>query len=130
MKRTIGNSMTAHPHTIGADETLEKAKKVMYSLGIRHLPVLEGGKLIGIVSDRDIKLAYAVDILSAAKCTVGDSCTTDVFSADSHEDLKSVTATMAEKGIGCCVITENGKVAGIFTTVDACKVLTELLSAS
>ena len=124
--KTVGAHMTPHPYTIGSDQTLEHAKHTMYSKGIRHLPVLEAGKLAGILSDRDIKLAYAVDGAIAKECKVIDACATETYSAETTESLKTVAATMAKRGIGCCLVTEHGTITGIFTSIDACKLLSEL----
>jgi acetoin utilization protein AcuB len=49
--------MTTSPHSIGADQTLEVAQIKMMELRIRHLPVVRGSKVEGILSDRDIKFA-------------------------------------------------------------------------
>ena len=127
MNKPISSYMTKAVHTIGADQTLEHAKKMMYTYGIRHLPVLDSGKLVGILSDRDIKLAYAIDGASAAKSTTGDSCTSESYSVPGTQDLKSVATTMAARTIGCCVITDNDAVIGIFTATDACRILGEVL---
>jgi acetoin utilization protein AcuB len=53
---TIQKYMTPMPHTIGSDQSLQKAHELMREFKIRHLPVLKGGKLVGILTDRDIAL--------------------------------------------------------------------------
>ena len=53
---TIDKYMTAVPHTIGAEQTLAKAEKMMNDYKIRHLPVLKGGQLVGILSEGDVRL--------------------------------------------------------------------------
>lgn len=58
---TIGEVMHASPHTIGMGQPADVAKKFMTTHGIRHYPVLDGGRCVGILSDRDIKLAFAVE---------------------------------------------------------------------
>jgi len=54
MKTTIQKYMTRALHTIGQEQTLDVAHTVMRQHGIRHLPVLEGGKLVGLLSQRDL----------------------------------------------------------------------------
>ena len=125
--KSVGAHMTVHPYTIGSDQTLEQAKHLMYSKGIRHLPVLHGGRLSGILSDRDLKLAFAVDGAKAKECKVIDACSTETYSVDKTERLKIAAATMAERGIGCCLVTEHGSIVGIFTAIDACRMLSDLL---
>ena len=58
----IGDVMTKDPITIDVEQSVSDARSLMYSRGIRHLPVMEGSSLFGVVSDRDIKLAAAVEI--------------------------------------------------------------------
>jgi len=99
----------------------------MYENSIRHLPIVEGGKLIGVISDRDIKLAFAVDGDKAKTRLTGDSCTSDPYSADVSEHLRTVAFTMSQRTIGCCVVTERDQVVGILTATDACRVLSQLV---
>lgn len=117
--------MTKLPHTIGIDQTLESAKKMMYEFGIRHLPVLNAGKFEGIISDRDIKLAYAVD-KNCSMLKVGDLINGEAYSVAPNTELKEVAQFMAKNTLGSCLIVENQKVIGIFTTTDACRVLAQL----
>jgi CBS domain-containing protein len=51
---TVGTRMTAHPETIAPDETVERAAVLMLHGGFRHLPVVDGPTVIGIVSMRDL----------------------------------------------------------------------------
>ena len=89
-KHEIGAYMTPHVITIGGEQDLKQAKEVMHNQGFRHLPVLKGGQLIGVISDRDIKLAFAIDGEKAAGSKVFDACSGDVYSAQSTESIKNV----------------------------------------
>ena len=51
---SVAELMTAAPHTIGSHETLEAAHRVMRKHSLRHLPVLRGGRLVGVLSQRDL----------------------------------------------------------------------------
>jgi len=121
--------MTPFPYTVEAGQLIKEAKAVMYGKSIRHLPVVEHGKAIGILTDRDIKLAYAVlkDDLDEENLRVGEACVYEVYTADVEEPLDRVLGVMIEKHIGSTVVTKSGKVVGIFTATDACKKLAELL---
>lgn len=123
MTRTMQSVMTKCPHTVGSHQTLQDAKRLMAEFGFRHLPVLKGGRCIGVISDRDIKLAFAVDGKIAASVKVGDACTAEVYTVTPNQSLKEVASHMANEGIGSAVVVENEKVVGIFTTTDACRVL-------
>jgi CBS domain-containing protein len=50
----VADCMTAHPETIGPDETTEHAVVLMLHGGFRHLPVVEGDSLVGVISIRDL----------------------------------------------------------------------------
>ncbi len=123
----IQKYMTYQPHTIGNDQTLERAFNIMREYQIRHLPVLKGGRLIGILSDRDIKLVMSFDLPKSGKFTVEEACTFDPYTTTPNAPLNEVVALMAEKKYGSAVIMDNGKVVGIFTEVDAMRALAELL---
>lgn len=125
-KKLVGKYMTPTPHTISAEQNLIFAQNRMNELGIRHLPVLRGGQLIGILSDRDIKFLESFDGMKPEEIDVEDACTYDPYIVDSNTTLKEVTVTMAEKKYGCVLVKDDGKLAGIFTWIDALKVLSTL----
>jgi acetoin utilization protein AcuB len=119
--------MTPSPHAIGDDQTLATAHKMMRENRIRHLPVLHAGKLKGIVSQRDLAFIEMLQGVDPEKVTVEDAMSTDVFTAEPNEPLEEVVTSMAEHKYGCCVIMDAPKVAGIFTTIDACRALAAVL---
>jgi acetoin utilization protein AcuB len=124
---SIQKYMTTTPHSIGSEQTLAKATEVMNEYHIRHLPVLHGGRLLGILTDRDIKLIEALRDVDAKKVTVEEAMTERPYTVDPEAPLDQVAKTMAEKKYGSAVVVQNQRVVGIFTTVDACEALTELL---
>jgi acetoin utilization protein AcuB len=123
----IQKYMTASPHSIGAEQTLARAQEVMAEHGIRHLPVLHGGKLLGVLTDRDLHLVESLKDVNPKLVTVSDAMSQSVYSVAPDEPLDEVVMTMAERKLGSAVVLQNGKVVGIFTTVDACRALGELL---
>ena len=125
---SIQKYMTTTPHTIGSDQTIAKASALMSEYRIRHLPVLRGGHLLGVLSDRDIKLIESFRDVDASKVTVEEAMTEQPYTVAPEMPLDEVVSTMAEKKYGSAVIVQNHKVVGIFTTVDACQALAELLS--
>ena len=125
---TIQKYMTTTPHTIGSDQTIAKASALMSEYRIRHLPVLRGGQLLGVLSDRDIKLIETFRDVDATKLQVEEAMTEQPYTVAPEMPLDEVVSTMAEKKYGSAVIVQNHKVVGIFTTVDACQALAELLN--
>jgi len=124
---SISKYMTTIPHTIGADQSLSKASKMMHEYRIRHLPVLSGGKLVGILSDRDVKLVESFKDVDPEKVTVEEAFTPDPFIASPTSSLADVCEQMAVKKYGCALVCDNNKLVGIFTWVDALSALNELL---
>ncbi|MCL2724247.1 MAG: CBS domain-containing protein [Polyangiaceae bacterium] len=123
----IQKHMTTSPHSIGVDQTVAKAHDMMREHGIRHLPVLAGGKLVGILTDRDLHLVESLKDVDANTLRVEDAMAGVVYSVEPETPLDEVVATMAEHKYGSAVVMQNGKVVGIFTTVDVCRTLAELL---
>jgi acetoin utilization protein AcuB len=124
---TIQKYMTVLPHTIGKDQTLESAEKVMREYRIRHLPVLDGGRLVGILSDRDIKLVETLKDVDPAKVLVEEAYSPDPYVVSPSSELTSVCSTMAENRYGCVLIEDNHKLVGIFTWVDALNAFNHLM---
>ncbi len=124
---TIQKYMTTSPHSIGLEQTLARAHAVMREHGIRHLPVLHGQKLMGLVTERDLRLVESLPDVDPTKVSVEEAMSTVVYSVGPDQPLDEVVATMAEHKYGSAVVMQNGKVVGIFTTVDVCRALAELL---
>lgn len=125
----IEKYMTPMPHTIGSYIPLKLAMNQMREHRIRHLPVENAGKLVGVLTDRDIKLASS--ITHSEEFKVDDVMTPDPYTVTPHTPLDRVVFEMAEHKYGCAVIRqENGKVVGIFTATDALRVLGETLAAN
>lgn len=124
---TIQKYMTTVPLSIGDEQTLDKAASIMKEHRIRHLPVLRGGKLLGILTDRDLRLIESFEGVDPTVVTVAEAMTEEPYAVDPDTPLDVVTAEMAEMKYGSAVVVQNHKVVGIFTTVDACMALSELL---
>lgn len=119
--------MTTQPHSIGFDQTLSKAKEMMAEYRIRHLPVLKGGKLIGILTERDINFVLSFKDTDAAKTRVDEVYTEVPYTTSPNAKLDEVVALMAEKKYGSALVVDNNKLVGIFTEVDAMQALSDLL---
>lgn len=125
---TISKYMTTLPHTIGADQPLAKAAKMMTEFQVRHLPVLQAGKLVGIVTDRDLKLVESFKDVDPDSIKVEEAFSPDPYIASPGSSLADVCAEMASHKYGCALVCDNNKLVGIFTWVDALNAFNELLS--
>jgi acetoin utilization protein AcuB len=119
--------MTTSPHSIGVEQPLSRAHAVMREHAIRHLPVLHGGKLVGLITERDLRLVESLAGVDPTKVKVEEAMSTTVYSVKPDAALDEVVSTMGEHKYGSAVVMQNEKVVGIFTTVDVCRALAELL---
>lgn len=123
----IDRFMTKTLHTIGHDQTLAVAHRIMHEHALRHLPVLDAGKLVGILSLRDLHFIETLKDIDQAQVQVNEAMTQDVFTVGPRSSVRKVVAEMAEHKYGSAVVVDRGHVVGIFTTVDALKALSSFL---
>lgn len=126
---TIANWMTRSPHTIGADQALAAAHRLMREHRVRHLPVLRAGRLVGIVSQRDLALIETLPDVDPREVPVEDAMSTETYVVSPRTALGQVAAQMAARKLGSAVVVEGDRVAGVFTVTDACRALAELAAA-
>lgn len=114
------------PHTIGKTIAIAKELDMMRTHNIRHLPVQEEGKLVGLLTDRDVKLASSFAGAATGDLTVEDAMTPNPHCVTPQAPLDEVAELMAKHKYGCVIVQqENGKVVGIFTATDALRFLGE-----
>jgi acetoin utilization protein AcuB len=121
----IGDHMTECIHSVGKTQTLHRAAQYMLEHRVRHLPVLHGGELVGMLSDRDIVLLEGAEGLSGDSATVEDAMSTELFTVAADAPLKGVLQTMTERGVGSCLVVDGAKLLGIYTSSDAVRMLAE-----
>lgn len=114
--------MTRNPYAIEANQSVREAMHRLLSLDIRHLPVLDNGLLVGMLSDRDVRgIASATltgevnDQLSAA---VSDLMTSDPISVDPEANIGEVIDLMIENKVGALPVVAEDKLVGIVSYVD------------
>ncbi len=122
----IHKYMSTSPHTIGAEQTIAMAAKVMAEHRIRHLPVLHGGKVVGMLSQRDVNVIETLKDVDPNVVTVEDAMSGSPYVTDAETPLTVVAAEMAEHKYGSAIVMQANHVVGVFTTVDACRVLAEI----
>lgn len=124
---TVGEYMTSAPYSIGSDQPLAAATHRMNELGIRHLPVLRGGMLIGIVTERDIALVESLPGVDSATLEVEEAMTEEPFSVQADASLHEVATSMAGHKWGAALVLRGQDLVGVFTTTDALQALSDLL---
>jgi acetoin utilization protein AcuB len=129
-RHTIRDFMTALPHTIGRKQSLASAQEKMRLGGLRHLPVLDGGLLAGILSQRDAYFVETIAGVDAERVAVEEAMSVDVYAVAPDTSLLDVAAEMADHKYGCAVVTQGTHVVGIFTVVDALRALVAIAGSS
>lgn len=127
MTATISEFMTRSVHTIGHHQPLAAAHRIMQKHAIRHLPVLDGGKLVGVLSERDLHVIEALNEIDPEELKVSEAMTAEAFAISPSTSLKEVATEMARQKYGCAVVVERAQVVGVFTTIDALEALVGLL---
>jgi len=123
---SIDRYMTREPYSISSSASLARAKALMGQHQIRHLPVIEGDKLVGVVSERDIAMLGAVPGIDLAHVEISRvmSPPLDVWG---ETPLDEVSELMSMHRSDCVVVRGGHGVEGIFTAVDALQALADLL---
>lgn len=124
---TIADRMTHTPHLIGAEQPMSAAHELMRENRIRHLPVLHGGKLVGVVSQRDLHFIESLEDVDPKEVRVEEAMTQDVYAVPPRTPLREVVSEMAERKLGSAVVVDGQKILGVFTTIDALDTLASLL---
>src|SRR5512146_3249961 len=124
---TIRAVMVRNPRTIAADRTLAEAHRLMREHGIRHLPVMRDSRLVGIVSLRDLHLVQTLRDIDPARVLVEEAMTPNPFTVTPDAPLAEVARTMARNKWGSAVVMEEDRLVGMFTTIDALRLLADLV---
>ncbi|HEY3497394.1 MAG TPA: CBS domain-containing protein [Polyangiaceae bacterium] len=125
---TIADRMTRTPHLVGMEQSMKVAHDLMREHHVRHLPVLHGGKLVGVVSQRDLHLVESLGDVDPERIRVEEAMSQDVYAVPPKTPLKEVVTEMAARKLGSAVVVDGTQVVGIFTTIDALDALAEVLA--
>lgn len=126
----IQTVMTICPHSVGLDQDITVAREMMKRYNFHHLPVLEGGRILGVVSDRDLRNATNWMKTTESKLTMEDVYSSEPYVVSPESKLEEVLRVMVREQYGCVLVaTAEQKLVGIFTMTDACRYLADLLAA-
>lgn len=119
--------MTRSLRSIGKNQSLETAHEMMRALGIRHLPVLDAGRVVGIVSQRDLYLIETMRDVDPRATQVEDAMSQDIYQVTADAPLRDVARAMMEHKYGSAIVMDGQRPIGIFTTIDALAALVALI---
>ena len=118
---TIDEVMTPYPYSIEIDAHLTTARSMLTQFGIRHLPVRDGNKWVGVVTEQNLDMAQAlgVDLSVSSNVRIRDLCRHNAHSVGPGALLAQVLRDMAERSLDSVLVVKDGKLLGIFTATDA-----------
>ncbi len=118
--------MTPFPYSIEAGADISKATAMMQEHQIQHLPVMDDGRLAGLLWHRDVRVAQELEMQSEG-VNVGRVCNPTPYIVELSERLDLVVLEMARRRAGAALVTRQGRLAGILTTTDVCRLLGKTL---
>ena len=109
--------------TVGLHESLHNARQMFRQHHIKQLPVMDKGKLIGLIKEKDVLLILGPDFdyPKESELQVEDAYTSDPLIVDHEASLVDTLFLLAEHRCGCALVTRGGILTGIFTDTDACR---------
>jgi acetoin utilization protein AcuB len=133
----VQDAMTSTVVTLSPGDTLLDAISLLRSKRIRHLPIVEESRLVGIVTDRDVKRAtpsvlsgVGKDEYDAALLTikVAQFMTREPITVTPNSALRDAVGILIEKRVGALPVVDNGRLAGILTEIDILRIAHDLLN--
>jgi len=127
--REIEHFMTSALVVVDPQRSLAEASRLMRAHAIRHLPVVRGGQVVGILSQRDVYLIETLSNADPAEIRVEEAMTNEPLFVEPDEPVHLVARKMASRKIGSAVVAHNGRLLGLFTVTDALRALAVLACA-
>jgi acetoin utilization protein AcuB len=125
---TVRAYMSLTPHTIGRAQPLTIALRIMRDQGIRHLPVLDGGQLIGLLSERDVFLIESLPGTNPTNVRAEEAMVQGLLTTTPDTPLAEVVEAMVARKVGSAVALDGDRVVGVLTTIDALRALLDQLA--
>ena len=118
MAKSVRDSMTADPSSIGASASVVEAARIMREEHIGSLLVTDDEKLVGMITDRDITTRVVAEAADPNRMSVGDVYSRDLISVESDKDLEEALQLMARHQVRRLPVVENGGLVGIVAQAD------------
>ena len=125
MAKSVRDTMTADPRSIGASASVVEAARLMREEHIGSLPITDDDKLIGMITDRDITTRVVAEAADPKTMSVGDVSSRDLISVEPDNDLEEALQLMARHQVRRLPVVENGRLVGIVAQADIALTLTE-----
>jgi CBS domain-containing protein len=119
MGASIRDTMTSNPRTIETSTPVAEAARLMSSEDVGSLPIVEGDRLVGMLTDRDITVRVVAEGMDPQSTKAGDVASRDVVSVDPQQQLDEALRLMAQHQVRRLpVVEEDGRLVGIVAQAD------------
>jgi CBS domain-containing protein len=117
----IRDVMTSNPTTVERSTSVLEAAKVMAGEDVGPLPVTDGGRLVGIVTDRDVVVRVLAEERDPQSTTVGDICSSDLVTVTPEDELDQALRKMASAQVRRLPVVEGDRIIGIVAQADVAR---------
>ena len=118
MAKTVRDAMTADPRTTSPTASLADAAQIMKTEDVGSVPVVDDGRLVGMLTDRDIALRAVAEGVDAQAINVGDVASRDPVTVAPEQDLDEALRLMAGHQVRRLPVVEDGRLVGILAQAD------------
>ena len=119
MAKSIREAMTSNPCSIDADKSVAYTAKMLRDEDVGIAPVVEGDRLVGVLTDRDIAVRVVAEGLDPEKVKVSEVASRDVVTLDPQQDLDEALRLMARHQVRRLpVVEEDGRLVGVVAQAD------------
>ncbi|MFN0246381.1 MAG: CBS domain-containing protein [Kofleriaceae bacterium] len=122
----VSRFMTREPYRVHSTCSLEEVRALMMAHEIRHIPVVDGEKLAGVISDNDVRIVQAVPGVDLTRIECA-RLLTEPLCVRSEASLDEVADLMAKRKVDCVLVVDDRGIQGVFTSTDALFALGEIL---
>jgi CBS domain-containing protein len=133
----VRDAMTREVITVSPRTSVLNARRLLHAHGIRHLPVVEGGRVVGMLSDRDVRIGdrelaeslarLQSDLISGRYREVETVMSAPAVTAQPDQSVQAAARTMLDHRIGGLPVVRSGELAGIITLTDCTEALLRLV---
>lgn len=118
MGKTVADVMTADPRTTSPGASLADAAQIMKAEDVGAVPVVDEGRLVGMLTDRDIAIRAVAEGVDAQAITVGEIASRDPVTVAPEHDLDEALRLMAQHQVRRLPVVEDGRLVGILAQAD------------
>src|SRR6476659_1099049 len=118
MAKSVRDAMTGDPRSIGATASVVEAARLMREEHIGSLPITDGEKLVGMITDRDITTRVVAESADPKVTSVEDVYSRDLISVEPDNDLEEALQLMARHQVRRLPVVENDRLVGIVAQAD------------